>query len=201
MSALGEVLSPSAHAIDALVFVLTVADFIQGRPDPVLLLIWTQPGRRAGSGLLTVLPKPERLLTRAEDLGRQPRYIPPGNRAVLRAEWPKPVRHRGTWRRPRHHHQGRRLGGRCCSAGFVALESAVAWRKPDSQCSPLGSTRDVAVRRVRDSPERCCSSWTAESARAELMPRREAMLWPWRQGQHRVALQSSGGDDGTQTWS
>ena len=110
LSALGEVLSPSAHAIDALVFVLTAADFIQGRPDPALLLIWTQPGRRAGSGLLTVLSKPERLLTRAEDLGRQPRYIPPGNRAVLRAEWPKPVRHRGTWRRPRHHRQGRRSG-------------------------------------------------------------------------------------------
>jgi hypothetical protein len=27
------------------------------------------------------------------------------------------------------------------------------------------------------------------------------MLSPWRQGQNRVALQSSGGDDGTQTWS
>jgi hypothetical protein len=64
--------------------------------------------------------RPERLLTKARGPGQPPRYSPPASRAVHRAESPRPVRHRGTWRRRRLHHQDHRSGGRCCSAGSVA---------------------------------------------------------------------------------
>ena len=74
----------------------------------------------------------------------------------------------------------------------------MAWRKPDSPCSILGSTMAVAVRWVRDSPEHCCSSWSEGSARAALMPRGASMQWLWRQEQSQVALQRSGGENGKQ---